>query len=347
MRGIFLLMALAISGRMLPQQTRPNAVPRYSVTTLGKVPFVAEDVALGLNDTGQVVGWKLTADRTIQPVCWQDGKEKTLPLPSGFRCGLARAINAKGQSIGWASDNFNLVDSQARVHAVLFGSGKTQDLGTLGGKISQAFGMNNKGAVVGVSTLADGKRRAFLWQNGKMTALENLYGGDFSAAYAINDKGKIAGVAADAKGTRRAVLWRNGKIIDLGTLPDGESASARAINAQGIVVGFSSVRGEIEAFLWQNGKMTDLGDLGRDPTSAWDCSDLLEVVGASAVPKGQRHAFLWQKGQLTDLNTALPAESGWTLLEAHRVNHRGQIVGIGLDRNRQRHALLLTPMPNP
>lgn len=345
--AILLLMALAISGETLPQQTRPDAVPRYSVTTLGKIPFVAEDVSLGLNDRGQVVGWKLTADRTVQPVCWQDGKEKISPLPPGFRCGLARAVNAKAQAVGWASDSPNLVDSQAKIHAVLFDSGKAQDLGTLGGKISQAFGMNNKGAIVGVSTLADGRRRAFLWQNGKMTALENLPGSDFSAAYAVNDKGEIAGVATDAKGTRRAALWRKGKITDIGTLPESESASARAINAQGAVVGFASVRGEIEAFLWQNGKTTELGELGRDPTAAWDCSERLEVIGSSAIPKGQRHAFLWQNGKMTDLNTALPADSGWTLVEAHRINHRGQIVGIGLDRSRQRYALLLTPLPNP
>jgi probable HAF family extracellular repeat protein len=344
--GILLLM-LAVSGGTLPQQTRPDAVPRYSVTMLGKVPFVADDLSLGLNDTGQTVGWKLAADRTIQPVRWQNGKEETLPLPLGFRCGLARVVNAKGQAAGWASDSLNLVDSQAKIHAVLFDSGKAQDLGTLGGKISQAFGLNNNGAVVGVSTLADGKRRAFLWQNGTMTALENLPDGDFSAAYAVNDKGEIAGVAADAKGTRRAVLWRKGEILDLGTLPDGESASARAINAQGAVVGFASVRGEIKAFLWQNGTMTDLSELGRDPTAAWDCSERLQVVGSSSIPKGERHAFLWQNGTMTDLNTALPAASGWTLVEAHRISRRGQIVGIGLDRRRQRHAFLLTPLPPP
>lgn len=58
------------------------------------------------------------------------------------------------------------------------------ELGTLGGNASLAFAIDDRGQVVGYSTLASGERRPFPWsrQSG-MRDLETL-GGHFSAAWA-------------------------------------------------------------------------------------------------------------------------------------------------------------------
>jgi probable HAF family extracellular repeat protein len=85
-------------------------------------------------------------------------------------------------------------------------AGGIVDLGTLVGKTSRAYGINNHGQVVGTSATASGAEHASLWQDGKMTDLGTL-GGDRSFAYGINDCGQVVGEARTASDTSHAALW--------------------------------------------------------------------------------------------------------------------------------------------
>ncbi|MCL4523785.1 MAG: HYR domain-containing protein [Acidobacteria bacterium] len=70
------------------------------------------------------------------------------------------------------------------------------DLGTLGGTYSKAFGVNNKGQVVGESlTAANMDVHAFVWKGGVMSGVAGLVGGpdEFSQAVAVNNGGKVVG----------------------------------------------------------------------------------------------------------------------------------------------------------
>ncbi len=117
-------------------------------------------------------------------------------------CGYATALNDGGQIVGIAAD-----------HAVLWVDGVTTDLGTLGGGYSRANNINNRGEVVGYSTIgtpdAPGPGHAFLW-NGIMHDL-GVIGeiGDHSSsmAMAINRSGSIVGQSFDAESNAHAVLW--------------------------------------------------------------------------------------------------------------------------------------------
>ncbi len=153
---------------------------------------------------------------------------------------------------------------------------------------SDAYGVNNKGQVVGESYY-----KAFIWQDGTLSELHPLPGWGDSVAKAINDHGVAVGNSIN-----RACLWeRDGTVVALGNL-GADPSFARAINNRGQVVGASrTVQGKAGgAFLWQNGKMIGLNDL-IPPDSGWvlvdatGINDRGQIVG-NASYKGQRRAFL-------------------------------------------------------
>lgn len=47
---------------------------------------------------------------------------------------------------------------------------------------------------------------------------------------------------------------------------------------------------------------------------------------------------------MIDLNSAIPADSSWTLMFTQSINDRGQIAGWGINPGGEVHGYLLTPM---
>jgi probable HAF family extracellular repeat protein len=88
--------------------------------------------------------------------------------------------------------------------------GRFTDLGTLGGEISTAYGIDNRDQVVGESeTSPGGKRHAFLYSQGTLFDLNALIptgsGWELVSARGINDRGQIVGVGL-FQGQRRAFV---------------------------------------------------------------------------------------------------------------------------------------------
>ena len=99
----------------------------------------------------------------------------------------ALAINDQGNVAGYGGYPSGLSINRA----TLWRNGVPLDLGTLGGANSQAFGVNNRGQVVGSSETST-SGQAFLWQRGTMTGLGTLAGGS-SGATDINNRGQVVG----------------------------------------------------------------------------------------------------------------------------------------------------------
>ena len=320
-----------------------HSATQYNVTDLGALPHVADDMALGLNASGQVSLWTASPSGGLHAVFFSGGDVHALVSVPGYPTSLAHALNDRGQIVGWASTSANPVDSTATVRAFVSEGGKTRLLGTLGGRDSRAFSVNTAGQIVGVSDLAGGGRHAFLARGNFLTDLGTLPGGRFSQAYAINAAGHIAGVSDSLRPDKHAVLWRGGHPFDLGTLPGGRASGARCLNGHDQVAGYSEGPDGYHAFLYSGGRMQDLGTLGSDPSTALGINESGDVVGASSISTTRRHAFLWHNNRLADLNSLVLGASDWSLTEADAINDRGQIVCVGVRRGSSTHALLLTP----
>jgi probable HAF family extracellular repeat protein len=196
------------------------------------------------------------------------------------------------------------------------------ELGTLGGDLSDARGINDNGEIVGTSRseVPQGSppfpARPFVWKDGAMKDLGTL-GGPSANAIGINNKGQVVGTSlidpGNLQGISHAVLWQDGEIIDLGTLREGETSIANAINDRGQVVGIS---GYSRAFLWESGRMVELE--GMD--NAWDINNRGQIVGSGRF-NNVIHAALWENGHVTDLGS-LGGHS-----TAVSINEGGQIVG--------------------
>jgi probable HAF family extracellular repeat protein len=101
----------------------------------------------------------------------------------------------------------------AAYHALLYSAGTVSDLGTLGGTLSVATGINNHGQIVGYagnygdSAFYD---KAIIYSDGTMTDLNTLIdpgsGWTLQTANAINDNGQIVGYGINAAGQGHAYM---------------------------------------------------------------------------------------------------------------------------------------------
>jgi probable HAF family extracellular repeat protein len=220
---------------------------------------IAGGFGAGINDAGQIVGTTSRgAPSVIRGYFFSNGTARDLGSIDGLTTTPARAwgINDFGQSVG-VSRNSNNVS-----HATFWATpGAATDLGSLGGAtaFSEAFRINNRGQIVGRSTVAAGQtpQNAVMWENGQIRDLGRLPGVNFGRANDINDFGTIVGTSSQFEGfSGRAVIWRAGETAptDLNTLLPANSGwtlltSAEGINNHGQIVGFGTRNGQTRAFL--------------------------------------------------------------------------------------------------
>lgn len=292
-----------------------NAViwEKGTITDLGTLPDHDYSEARAINNQGQIVGLSGSWDsgqHGQHAVLWENGFITDLGMLDGEESASASGINERGQIIGSSGGGLT---SNIAPHAVLWDNGTITDLGIVAtwfdptaspvGRVdfSHAYGINNRGQIVGVSTTSTGVH-AILWENGTVTDLGTLPGHNYSEAFGINERGQIMGLSGmwtdDCNaGQCNAVLWENGTIIDLG-IPMTAWGLPSGINNPGQIV-FASNQSHLNfnrAVLWDKGTITDLGALaapGSGLSGAFGINDRGQIVGFSVDVVGG--AALWTR----------------------------------------------------
>jgi uncharacterized repeat protein (TIGR01451 family) len=250
-------------------------------------------IAMGINNSGDVVGWfGGFANQLSGPVLFTNGNITPLLDQNGAEDpnGQARDINDNGLIVGCANTvpvtwDFNRI--------------ATPIAGTPDGATGCARATNNLGHIAGF-TKVNGDKHATLWRDGVMLNLGALPGHEYSMAYGINELGQIVGTSRDTDGSngneQHPFLWDNGVMTDLGTL-SGTWGIAYDINNAGHIVGTAP-----GPFLYRDNVMFDLKPVARLLSSANAINENGQIAGSSYV--------LTPAPNQLDMTVALTAPTG-------------------------------------
>ena len=247
-------------------------------------------------------------------------------------------ITDSGEVVGVSETGQTDSSGNTIAHAFRWVKGAMEDLGTLGGNNSTAFGVNQAGLVAGLADVTGGATsHAVVWHGNAMTDLGTLIGSaGFSYAQLVNDHHQVVGGSSLMDGSQHAVLWDRGLITDLGTM-GGPNSFANGINERGQIVGgaqASNVNDPILGFppycavLWNEGMMMNLGPGPNGiGSAAFNINNRTQVVGRFALPDpvegAVAHPFLWQRGVMEDLGVLAGDDNS----QANSLNDNGQVVG--------------------
>ena len=161
--------------------------------------------AYGINDSGQVTG---TTTVEFAPgrfgaraMIWQSGGFNVLGVLGTGNSSTGYEINNAGWVTGW-SNTIGLGETRA----FLWNGTSMLNLGSLGGDMSQGYGLNEAGDVVGMARLANTLDVGFLYTDGTMFDLNTLLDGSepagryrITAAEGIGENGWILANAWDTQ----------------------------------------------------------------------------------------------------------------------------------------------------
>lgn len=223
-----------------------------------------------------------------------------------------------------------------------------QDLGTLGGRTSQAYALNNLGQVVGFADTNLSTSHAVLFSGTGTNNIDLDLRGGTSAGVArgINDSGQIIGTALAPSGRYEAYLFAASGNIILGDLcgSGGTASEGDAINDSGVMVGYADdCFYDAEACRFSGtGTLGNiaLGGIGGEINGiAYDINASGQIVGVATRKSDQaQHATLFSNSGNIDLGTL-----GGFNSSAYGINNAGQIVGdSALPGNSVFHAVLFS-----
>lgn len=300
--------SISENGRIMGQATMPgSSEPRWVVhdgTAFRDLGHDAFNPVFGnpriqhINNAGQVAATYVAPGNLGTRAFVATNGVATAVGPLG---GTVEAINNNGYVIGNAPRRMpnGFFGEQG---FLVFPNLSSQPLPTLGGSITYAAALNDRGQVTGRSyDFGDNKLHAIVYDNGVVHDLGTLQGGQTSSGADINEAGDVAGwseVFLNGSMDRHAFVYRNGSMLDLGTL-GGEDSEALSINNLGQVLGRSEIEmgdDEQDYFIFDQGQMQNLDDLvaslGLGDVSYAVLGDNGFIAGYARAADGRARSFL-------------------------------------------------------
>lgn len=322
-----------------------------------------EGMAFGINAGGLTVGsfrdTSCNPDRSVEmPFLWRPTTWSTeiLPVPPGFRGGVALAINEAGAIAGYGIDGIG-------AHQALYWptSRSVIRLGPLlPAGSSEARGIDGTGTVVGLTngsgwpvgfhrpTLPDytfaAGGRAFSWNAATGVRLLKGLGGTWEHANRVSPDGMIVGAAADPRGVVHPVAWIDSFPTDL-KFPQGISArfgetlGAGGATASAVGAAFDSGQAQPVGFITKLRSIhpVALAWPGSPLTVAHDVNTQGQTVGWFLDPAWglQPSPFWYQSG--VGFQAMLPSQ---TVGQAVDINECGAVAGWTLNGLQQSVAIV-------
>jgi uncharacterized membrane protein len=204
-----------------------------------------------------------------------------------------------------------------------------------GSATTRAFGINDRGDIVGSYIIGFGASHGFLLHKGEFTTIDVT--GPFisgTQAAGINDHGDIVGFYTRA-GLKLGFLLEDGNLTTVEVPRGASNTYALGINNRGDIVGADGsdlIGFGIRVFLADSGFLQHRGDLstvevpGALFTHALGINDHGDIVGhyfpRNSAGQFQLHGFVLDRGTFTTIDVPGASDT-----EANGINKHGDIVG--------------------
>jgi probable HAF family extracellular repeat protein len=163
------------------------------------VPGATYTQAFGINNRGQVVGEYQTPDGKTHGFHWDRGRFTTFDGPRGAAAATVTDINDRREMVGGYADDLTL--RPGTLHAAALQRGRYLTIDPPGAPYSYAFGLNNRGQIVGYTASdaplnAGSEVHGYLLRNGPRGPFTpiDVPGALGTAATDVNDAGTIVGL---------------------------------------------------------------------------------------------------------------------------------------------------------
>lgn len=265
---------------------------------LGTMPGLPYATAVGVNDSGQIVGWSALSGLgessrgflsdnggPLVALIPPDGTQMSFPFAPYVYPG---GINNQGKIVGW----INGTNAGVSVFdAFVYSANVMTRINIPAVGLGVPGAINNLDQIAGGTRSGAGNAHAFVYDNGRLNDIHSL--GSVSYAIGINNNGEVVG-SAFISGVEHGFLYSGTLMQDLGVLPGGGSDStARGINDASHIVGTSAGK----AFVWSSiAGMVDLNTRIQTPgwtlLSANAINNSGQIIGSGRRSDGQFRAFL-------------------------------------------------------